>query len=146
MHQPISFEILRNNRFFEPIVIGFLQNASQPNRSRSIIGMISVGHKMNRIPQGSAKRASHSPVVLQAKPQLDLHCLEACSDIARCFLAQHSFLPGQAILPVEARRVGLYSCPETAAKQLIDWNTGGLPFDVPQGDVDTAEGFDWNSF
>src|SRR5262245_16771747 len=142
----VAVDVFRRYRLLEPFDVELLQAAAKPDGGRHAEAVIGIDHELDVVADCLAHR-EHALVVAPDGAEADLHLdrLEAVLHVALGFL---DGLRHQAVHvgEIEAGRVGMDLGAEGATDQLVDRLAARLADDVPQRDVDAADGRNRHAF
>src|SRR5262245_42148844 len=108
--------------------------------------MIRVGHPAYVVTQRTSNCPSASLVLLTPETQFKLHGPKPRPSMGLGLFHENVFLTRQPGASIKTRRVRLNAGTKIATHHLVDWQSCGLSFDVPKGDIDAAESLNDRSF
>ena len=135
----IGVQLLRNDRFLEPVDAQRCGCPADFARLQRVVAMIGVDHQTHVRSDRLERTASNDPQILvDVEPDLDLDGVEALLAIRRHLLGDI----GDAIDAVLTERtcsVSAHALAEAPAEQQGDRNAEVLALDVPERDVDAGQ-------
>src|SRR5215472_6700724 len=141
LHLPITAEILRRYRLFEPADVKFFNPPAELDRGNSVIGMVGVDHDPDPIADRLTHRLAQTYIFVNAEAELQLDRRESSRDPLLRFGQQVVHRVAVA-LAVKAGGVGLDPFAQWPAEEPVDWQAEMAGFQIPKRDVDSAQRLD----
>ena len=140
----VGVQLLRNDRFLEPVDAQRCGCPADFARLQRVIAMIGVDHQTHVRSDDRTHGFNDPQILVDVKPDLDLDGVEALLAIRRHLLGDigHAI---DAILTERTCSVSANALAEAPAEKQGDGNAEVLALDVPERDVDAGKGGDGKS-
>ena len=141
LHLPITAEILRRYRLFEPADVELFNPPAELDRGSSVIGMVGVDHDPDPIADRFAHRFAQTYIFVDAEAELQLDCREPSRDALLRFGQQVVHRVAVA-LAIKAGGLGLDPLAQWPAEEPVDWQAEMAALQIPKRNVDSAQRLD----